>query len=189
VAKMIVVNEQRCLACKTCVVECAMAHSDSETLAEALQSGSRPQPRVHVEAAGAGGLPLQCRHCQDAPCITICPTHALDRANQDSPVLVDAERCIGCKFCMIVCPFGVIDLSLDGKAAVKCDLCITRTQAGQEPACVAGCPTGALKFEELGDYVSQRRRQAAQQVAAGALQSQQIRGPDARDTAEGKHGR
>ena len=163
-AKYIVVNEQRCLACKSCVIECAMAHSQAETLVEALSADSPPQPRVHVEPLGEYGMPLQCRHCEDAPCIAVCPTEAIRRLDENGPVLIDPERCIGCKFCLITCPFGVIELSRDGKAMVKCDQCIERTQAGQEPACVAACPTGAIQFVELTDYLRQRRRQAAERV-------------------------
>jgi len=165
-AKMIVVNELRCLGCKTCVLECAMAHSEAKSLVEAMYSGSPPQPRVHVEGGGAYGVPLQCRHCQDAPCITICPTGAIRRVGPADPVLLDADRCIGCMYCLMVCPFGVIDLSREGKAVVKCDLCIARTAAGQEPACVAGCPTGALEFCEADEYVRRRRQEAARDLSA-----------------------
>ena len=164
-AKIIIVNEERCLGCKTCVLECAMAHTDAGTLIEALRSENPPQPRVHVEPLGEFGMPMQCRHCDDAPCITVCPTDAIAQLSPDSPVLLDADRCIGCKFCLIVCPFGVIDISRDGKAMVKCDLCIERTKAGEEPACVAACPTGALQFVEVDDLLRERRRQAAARVA------------------------
>jgi Fe-S-cluster-containing dehydrogenase component len=67
----------------------------------------------------------------------------------------------------MVCPFGVIDISRDGKAVVKCDLCIERTEAGQEPACVVSCPTGALQFCELTELLIERRRAAAKQAWAG----------------------
>jgi len=164
--KVIVVDEKRCLACKQCMIACAMAHTEASTLAEAMASETKPQSRVHVEVWGAHGLPLQCRHCEDAPCIAVCPTDAIVRSSEDGPVLVDAARCIGCRMCMIVCPFGVIEPSRDGKATVKCDLCRERTEAGEEPACVAGCPTGALKFVELTDWLKRRRREAAGRVAA-----------------------
>ena len=162
---VIVVNEERCLACNSCMIACAMAHTEAETLVEALGAATPPQSRVYVEPAGTSGAPLQCRHCEDPPCIAICPTGAIDRASSDGPVLLDQESCIGCKFCMLVCPFGVIALSRDGKAMIKCDLCVERIEAGEQPACVAACPTGALKFVELDEHLRRRRREAVKRAA------------------------
>ena len=68
---------------------------------------------------------------------------------------------------MYACPFGVIDMARDGKAVVKCDLCIRRTAKGQEPACVAGCPTKAIQFRELDDWLQQRRLEAGKLALAG----------------------
>jgi len=68
--KAIVVEEEHCLACGSCMLECGMAHTDARTLAEALQAETPPQSRVYVEPMGQFGMPLQCRHCEDAPCIT-----------------------------------------------------------------------------------------------------------------------
>lgn len=165
-AKMIVVNPERCLACKSCVLECALAHSRASTLIEALRQETPPQSRVHVEAIGEFGMPLQCRQCEDAPCVAVCPTEALYRHVAGDPVLLDGDKCIGCKFCIVACPFGAIDLSRDGKAIVKCDLCIERTAAGEQPACVAACHTGALKFEDVQYFLKVRRQHAAAHAAA-----------------------
>lgn len=166
-AKVIVVDNQRCLGCRSCMLECAMAHTEAKTLIEAISSDTPPQPRIYIEPVGKFGMPLQCRHCEDAPCMTVCPTEAIQRLSPDSPVLLDADRCIGCRFCMFACPFGIIDLSRDGKAVIKCDMCIQRTEAGELPACVAACPTRALSFVELDDHLRQRRREAAQMLAGG----------------------
>jgi len=167
-AKMITVDGKRCLACKACEIECALAHTRAGSLAEALQAGTPLQPRVHVEPIGEFGMPLQCRHCEDAPCVAVCPTGAIRRLSREAPVLLDQDRCVGCGFCMLVCPFGVIDLSREGKGMVKCDLCIARTEVGEEPACVAACPTGALKYEDIEQWLASRRRQAAGKLSAAA---------------------
>jgi carbon-monoxide dehydrogenase iron sulfur subunit len=166
--KIIVTDPDRCLGCKTCVTECALAHSEAETIYEGLAPGTSARPRVHVEAVSGPceAIPVQCQHCQDAPCISVCPTEAISRESDNSPVLLNQDRCIACRLCMCVCPFGAIDLSSDGKAMVKCDLCIERTQAGLEPACVAGCPTGAMTFQEISEWLAQRRRQSAELVRA-----------------------
>lgn len=163
-AKAIVVNQERCLGCRSCMIACAMAHTEVESLAEALQSDERPQPRVHVEPLEEGAMPLQCRHCEDAPCVAACPTGAIHRYSEDGPVVLDTDRCIGCRFCVLVCPFGVIELSRGGSAMIKCDQCIERTEAGEEPACVAACPTRALKFVEIDSWLRERRREAAERV-------------------------
>ena len=159
------------MACKTCELACAIAHSKAETLAEAMRADVRPQSRVRVEPLGRGSIAMQCRHCEDAPCIAICPTEAIQRLSEGGPVLLDPGRCIGCKYCMIVCPFGAIELSADGKAVTKCDLCIERTQAGELPACVAACPTHALVFTEIQDWPKRRRREVALQLVGSQVGS------------------
>ncbi len=167
-SKIIVCRVQRCLGCRSCEMACAVEHSESKTLRGAVRQSPRPQRRLSVESAGAGGLPLQCRHCEDAPCVAVCPTDALHREADLGPVLVESDRCIGCRLCMLVCPFGVIGLARDGKAVVKCDQCIERTSAGQDPACVSACPTGALEYVEMDDYLRQKRK-AAVEVLRGQM--------------------
>jgi Fe-S-cluster-containing dehydrogenase component len=128
---------------------------------------------VAVEPIEQFAVPLQCRHCEDAPCIAVCPTAAIQRTEADGPVLIDAERCIGCKYCMAVCPFGVIALSNDGKVVVKCDLCFERTKAGREPACVEACPTKALKLVNEKELTEGKRRLAAQELVASTQRSKE----------------
>lgn len=160
-SKVIIIDIERCLACKSCEIACAIAHSKSKVLEDAVTESPRPQKRVTVEAAGEFGVPMQCRHCEDAPCIIVCPTKAIHRQHAEGPVLIDKDLCIGCKFCLMVCPFGVIDLSSDGKVMVKCDLCFERAKQGQEPACVEACPTKALKFAEERELIKNKRQKTA----------------------------
>lgn len=164
--KAIMVDIDKCLACKSCEIACALAHSKSGRLEEAVTEQPKPQKRVTVEAAEQFAVPMQCRHCEEAPCIAVCPTGAIRRRKADDPVLIDQERCIGCKYCIVVCPFGVIDVSHDGRAVVKCDLCIERTKAGQEPACVEACPTKALSLASEKELAAGKRRLAAQELVA-----------------------
>jgi len=159
--KTIVVNIEKCLSCKSCEIACAVAHSKSGMLEEAITEQPRPKKRVTVELAEEFGVPMQCRHCEDAPCITVCPTKAVHRQQAEGPVLIDQDLCIGCKFCLIVCPFGVINISSDGKVMIKCDLCFERAKQGQEPACVEACPTKALEFADEKELVNRKRRKAA----------------------------
>jgi len=159
-SKIIACRVERCLGCRSCEIACALEHSKSKTLRGAVRESPRPQRRVTVETAGSHSLPIQCLHCEDAPCVAVCPTGALHREADLGPVLIESDYCIGCRMCMIVCPFGVIGLSRDGKAAVKCDQCIERTAAGKDPACVSACPTRALQYVDLDDHLRQRRKAA-----------------------------
>jgi len=171
--KAIMVNIEKCLACKSCEIACAVVHSKSGVLEEAVAESPRPQRMVTVEAAGEFAVPLQCRHCEDAPCISVCPTAAIHREEVDGPVLIEQDKCIGCKYCLVVCPFGVIELSRDGKAMVKCDLCYERAKTGQIPACVEACPTKALKFGSEKDLAAGKRQRAAQDIVSSTQKNKQ----------------
>jgi carbon-monoxide dehydrogenase iron sulfur subunit len=158
------IDPEKCLACRSCELACAMVHARSKSLEKAIAESPRPQKMVSVEAAEDLAVPIQCRHCEDAPCIGVCPTKAIHRHNDKSPVLIDRQLCIGCRFCLLVCPFGAIDITRDGRAVVKCDLCMERTEAGQPPACVESCPTGALRLSKVANVVAAKRRRAAKEL-------------------------
>lgn len=163
-AKMIIVEASKCLGCRSCQLACAVAHAEIPDLLAALAEGVRPRVAV-VGVEGQWAVPLQCRQCETAPCVAICPTGALTKPAPDSPVLTNDKLCIGCKSCVLVCPFGVINIGGQGQAIIKCDLCLARTAAGAEPACVEACPTGALKYEELQAVIAAARQRAAQEVS------------------------
>jgi carbon-monoxide dehydrogenase iron sulfur subunit len=163
---MILVRVERCLGCKSCELACAVAHSSTKDLNSFISSEERPGYRIHVEAYKDNAVPIHCNHCENAPCMLACPTGAIHREGENEPVLFDHTRCIGCKMCVQACPFGVITMRLDGKGVLKCDLCVDRLARGQEPACVAACPTNALVF---GD--EEQLAQAKRQKAAGLLVS------------------
>jgi len=162
--KTIVINIEKCLACKSCEVACALAHSKSKVLEEAVTESPRPQRMVTVEPVGESGVPIQCRHCEAAPCIEICPTGAIQRFDEQAPVVVDADLCIGCKLCMLICPFGVLQIGLEGRAIIKCDMCLERMEQGQEPACVEACPTKALRLVSLEEIIKSKRKEASKKL-------------------------
>jgi carbon-monoxide dehydrogenase iron sulfur subunit len=168
--KAIMVIVEKCLACKSCEIACAVAHSKSKVIEEAVTETSKPRKRVTVEAVGENSVPIQCRHCEDAPCIAVCPTAAIYRINAEGPVLINQEKCIGCKYCLMVCPFGVIYASDDGKVMLKCDLCIERAKMGEEPACVEACPTKALVLVDEKDLATDRRKRAAKELVTSTEQ-------------------
>jgi len=154
---MLVVRAHRCLGCKACEIACAVEHSNSKNLYEAIHESPSPSPRVDVAVGETFVAPLQCRQCEDAPCITICPTNALRRADKESPVVIEQDLCIGCKWCILACPFGVITLDDKSNTIIKCDQCFDRLQRGELPACACACPTGALEFKTLDEILAGKR--------------------------------
>ena len=123
---------------------------------------------MSVEAYQRLAVPVHCHHCEEAACVAACPTGAAHRDAETSLVLVEAARCIGCKMCVQACPFGVIVMGPAGTSAIKCDLCIERLVAGQQPACVEACPTPALTFGEERDAAQAKRLRMAEQMVRAA---------------------
>jgi len=144
--KIIVLNPAKCYACLSCVVECAYSKAFGEipTSAEPINSRILSQSRIHIESVDNIAVPLVCRHCGRASCMSVCPTSAIHREDKDSPVIVDEELCIGCKACVLACPFGMIRLNLKEKTAQKCNLCIDTDEG---PICVRSCPADVLQFK------------------------------------------
>ncbi|HDN84559.1 MAG TPA: 4Fe-4S dicluster domain-containing protein [Candidatus Aerophobetes bacterium] len=172
---MLIISADRCLGCRSCELACAVEHSQSKDLIKAIDEDLLPQYRVEVEMMEDLTVPLQCRHCEDAPCVAICPTHALEKVSPDSPVSLKEDLCIGCKWCIMVCPFGVIKLRRDGKAVVKCDLCQERRERGKQPACVEACPTGALEFIEIEKITKQKRKEFLVSLVKSEKEAERVR--------------
>jgi carbon-monoxide dehydrogenase iron sulfur subunit len=157
--KIIVVDMDRCMACKSCVLACAVAHSKSKDLVKAMYEEDKPSPKIILEEIEDIVTPIHCRHCEDAPCVTVCPSGAISRPDESSPVILNNEKCIGCHACILVCPFGVIKTGPDGKSLIKCDLCFERLKEGGEPACVEACITGAIKYRTIEEITEGRRKE------------------------------
>lgn len=155
----ILVKIDRCLGCRSCQLACAVTHSSSQELLGAVAEGEKP--RLSIVCDGDAAVPLQCRQCDQAPCVAICPTGALTRPDENGPVATHDNLCIGCRSCMLVCPFGVISVSSRGRAIIKCDLCLSRLAAGEQPACVEACHTGAMKYGDIDEMTAELRRQTA----------------------------
>jgi anaerobic carbon-monoxide dehydrogenase iron sulfur subunit len=138
------VAAERCLGCHSCEFACAVAHSREPEPNAIVRSGARPGYRIFVEAHQGRAIPVHCLQCEEASCLASCPTGAIQRREENGPVLLDPTRCVGCRICVVACPRGVMTLTPDGSGALKCDLCAARLATGLEPACVAACPTKAV---------------------------------------------
>jgi carbon-monoxide dehydrogenase iron sulfur subunit len=104
-------------------------------------------------------VPIVCRHCDDAPCMHACISGAIHR-DEDGVVRTNADKCIGCWTCVMVCPYGVIGRHLEEHKAYRCDRCPDR----DIPACVSACPTGALVYQSVPDYSGEVRRHASREI-------------------------
>jgi Fe-S-cluster-containing dehydrogenase component len=177
----LVIDLDTCVGCQACVTACKGWNDQGygAPLSDMDAYGSSPcgtfLNRVHsfeVQPEGAEAqiihFPRSCLHCDNAPCVTVCPTGASYKRAEDGIVLVNESACIGCGLCAWACPYGAREL--DGEAGVmkKCTLCVDRIynenlpEIDRQPACVRTCPTGARHFGDLGDPESPVSRLVAE---------------------------
>ncbi|WP_392566495.1 4Fe-4S dicluster domain-containing protein [Utexia brackfieldae] len=166
--RFIAADANKCIGCKTCEIACVMSHTHDINM-----SPDNFQPRLKVIKGMSVTVPVMCKHCENAPCANGCPTNAIVRQNESIQVI--QERCIGCKTCVIACPFGAmtvitqeLDLADDDSQqpqyksqALKCDLCAENPQG---PACVSVCPTHALTLvqsQSLDAMIKHKQKRTA----------------------------
>ena len=152
--KKVYLQPYYCLGCEDCVEACAKEHG--------FQSNS------FVEwVNNFYPVSIRCMHCEDAPCVKVCPTSAIS-IDKKYGVQVDVQACIGCGSCKLACPFGIPQINPNTGKMAKCDLCIDRQKRGLQPACVENCPYSALVLVDPEEMASSRREQnAGKSLAAG----------------------
>ncbi len=135
-----VIDQRKCIGCHACTVACKAEHDVPigvyRTWVKYIEKGEFPNSRRYF-------LVNRCNHCDDAPCVAICPTKALYK-RKDGIVDFDSTRCIGCKSCMQACPYDALYIDPNTHTAAKCNYCAHRTEVGLEPACVIVCPEHAI---------------------------------------------
>ena len=179
----LVIDLDTCVGCHACATSCKEWNAGGITgpLTDERPYGKDPQGvwfnRVHsyeIEATGDQGpgtgeaqpamtlhFPRSCLHCETPACVTVCPTGASYKRAEDGIVLVDEDKCIGCKLCSWACPYGAREYSAVEGVMKKCTLCVDRIyndkldEIDRQPACVQACPTRARHFGDLGDPESQ----------------------------------
>ncbi|MGP9790350.1 4Fe-4S dicluster domain-containing protein [Roseinatronobacter sp. NSM] len=166
----LVIDLDTCVGCHACVISCKGWNTENygAPLSDIDAYGATPEGtflnRVHTfEVARAEAPPMvvhfpkSCLHCDDAPCVTVCPTGASYKRMKDGIVLVNETDCIGCGLCAWACPYGAREMDGAAKVMKKCTLCVDRIynenlpEKDREPACVRTCPAGARHFGDLGD--------------------------------------
>jgi anaerobic dimethyl sulfoxide reductase subunit B len=155
-------DSERCIKCKACEIACQQW--------KGIKTGTVKLRRVNEVTKGVFPgverhfLSISCRHCAKAPCIEVCPTRAIVK-RADGVVVVEQDKCSGCRVCLEACPFGAPQFNDDGLMQI-CDMCLDRIEKKQMPMCAATCPTQALRWgpaEEIGLLAS---RKAAIKMAA-----------------------
>lgn len=132
--KMLIISPEKCTGCRTCEIACSFGKT----------TGFNPQNAavtVFQYEEAAISVPIMCMQCEDPACMKVCAVGAISK-NEEGTVLVNFDKCIGCKLCVSACPFGNISFNTEKKKIVKCDLCQGK------PKCAALCPTGTIQYKE-----------------------------------------
>ena len=157
-----VIDQRKCIGCHACTVACKEENQVplgvNRTWVKYIEKGTFPDTRRYFSV-------MRCNHCDNAPCVTICPTVALYR-RPDGIVDFDGDRCIGCKSCMQACPYDALYIDPETQTAAKCHYCAHRIEVGLEPACVIVCPVQAIVPGDLDDPGSEIARLVAGQQTA-----------------------
>lgn len=152
----LLVDLDRCVGCRACELACKQENQ--------LPEGTQWIRMIKIGPEVVNGtlamrfVPLPCMHCGKAPCIDVCPTRAISK-RPDGIVVIDEAKCIGCRYCLWVCPFGAPQFNVSKGVMEKCKLCLQRVEKGLKPACVRTCHLKALKFgttEELSELARKK---------------------------------
>jgi [DsrC]-trisulfide reductase subunit O len=174
----LLIDSSKCATgCDACVKACNIENGIVEEVPDPRQRSQwiRKIDMTEKSTGRKHSLPMMCQHCAEPPCVDVCPTGAsMKRA--DGIVLVDRHICIGCRYCMMACPYKARSFVHEeltqqnpevprGKGCVEaCTLCVQRVDKGQLPACVEACPEGAMLFGDLKDPNSEISRRIAQEA-------------------------
>jgi Fe-S-cluster-containing dehydrogenase component len=166
-ARGVLVDTTKCVGCRACEAACAEANglpapageegvmarrraTDQNTFTVVNRYSVRQQEERFVKT--------QCMHCVDAACASVCPARALEKT-PGGPVTYNGNRCLGCRYCMLSCPFGIPKFEYDDPTPYvrKCSFCAERQAQGLPPACTDVCPSGALTFGKRSDLVEEAK--------------------------------
>ncbi len=169
----LIIDLNVCVGCSACMISCKEWNTSGSAgpLVDLNPYGSDPNGtffnRVQTFEVGTYPntqtvhFPKSCLHCEEPPCVPVCPTGASYKRPEDGIVLVDYDKCIGCKYCSWACPYGAREFDEERRVMTKCTLCIDRIYdetlpAGERnPACVLACPTNARLFGDVHDPESE----------------------------------
>lgn len=167
--KKLKVHLERCSGCKRCETECIAEHSDSKSYVWEFILEPGPKTRIFVESFSDKPVPVVCRHCHEPLCVSACMSGCMQKDPETGIVsnMGYEQKCVGCWMCIMACPYGVINPSLDTvleklqdgeeknifAQAIKCDFCPQRSS----PACVDGCPNEVLEVVEVKENTGKQK--------------------------------
>ncbi len=151
-AKALMVNLDKCTGCRSCELACSFSHHEE-------YNPSKSNIHVSIFTENAFFVPMVCTQCDKPFCGEVCPTGAISASDVNGAyvVLVDKEKCVGCKMCTMACPFGAITYQSEGYVQ-KCDLC------NGNPECVTFCVPGALEFKDHGLRTARKSQTYAEKL-------------------------
>ena len=147
-----VIDVRKCIGCQACTIACKTEYEvplgKHRSWVESVEKGNYPD-------VSRSFLPRLCNQCSKPQCVSVCPTGATYKRKEDGIVVVDSDVCIGCKYCMLACPYDVRFINPRTGAADKCDFCLHRVKNGLEPSCVNTCQGRARVFGDMNDPKSE----------------------------------
>lgn len=150
-----VVDMRKCIGCQACTVSCSM--ENLPPIGQFRTTVLQYEVDRQDGAPALINLPRLCNHCDNPPCVPVCPVQATFQ-RQDGVVLIDNERCVGCGYCVQACPYDARFINHETQTADKCTFCEHRLEAGLLPACVESCVGGARVIGDLNDPHSEASR-------------------------------
>lgn len=156
--KAILTDITKCIGCLECVVACKAENQLKQDVPREFHrmDGLSARNWTSIVERDNHYVRKQCRHCLDPACVSACPVAALIKTDT-GPVIYDASKCIGCRYCMIACPYGIPRYDWDEAVPYiqKCDMCFDRLERGQQPACTAACPEKATIFGDRDELLAE----------------------------------
>ena len=151
-SRTLAVDYEKCTGCRNCEMACSVFH---------MQACNPTKSAVRIVKWEREGLnvPIICQQCEDPACANICPVQAISRDADTDAMIVDYDLCVGCRMCIVACPFGAVTFDLDRRQAIKCDLC-----GGVEPWCVRFCEPRAQTYEPPLAQSPDKKREACRRL-------------------------
>jgi anaerobic dimethyl sulfoxide reductase subunit B (iron-sulfur subunit) len=145
------VDATKCINCKTCEIACKdfndAAVGRRIRKVRTFEGGEFPKVFAY-------NISMSCNHCEDPMCVKNCPAGAYSKRNLDGVVVHNPNRCIGCRYCTWVCPYGAPQYDAKEGRVRKCNLCVEELDKGNSPVCVAACPMRAIEVRLLAEITS-----------------------------------